>query len=174
MVPELKRLQLSALFSYLAKQGALSNAFNHKKAFSLAAVSKRLRVAKYKLTKPLKFRTTRAINFRKNFVKLRKLYFDRLRTSFFFNRVRPQAAKRLLSRFFNKNNLALNLMFNLNPHKLVCRIFPFMDRFLLRTIIRRGELFVNNVQLGLSFNTLKLGDFVRMALSKQFLKAYTN
>ena len=90
----------------------------------------------------------RALNFRKQFVRLRRLYFKRLRLSFFFGHIRPKTAKRLLARFANKSNLALNHIFSLNPHKLVCRVFPFMDRFLFRTLIRRGEVYVNERRLG--------------------------
>ena len=137
MVPELQRLQLSAIFRYLSKQGTVGRLRGRAHKFKLSALSQRLQGVHYGLLKPLKFRSTRAINFRKNFVRLRRLYFERLRTSFFFGRIRPQKAKRLLSRFANKRNLALNLLFSLNPHKLVCRVFPFMDRFLLRAFIRR-------------------------------------
>ena len=148
MVPELQRLQLSALFRYTAKQGTLGRPKAQRHPFKLSSFERQLQTTRYGLIKPLKFKTTRAINFRKNFLRLRRLYFERLRTSFFFGRIRPKTARRLLARFSNKRNLALNLMFSLNPHKLICRVFPFMDRFLLRTLIRRGEVFVNNQQLG--------------------------
>lgn len=175
MVPELKRLQLSAISVYLSKQGRqmrLRKLRLRPKRFSLGAVSNLLKRPRYKLNRPKKFRNTRAMNFRKNFIKLRRLYFERLKNSFFAGRIRPKAARRLLARFANKNNLALNLMFNLNPHKLVCRVFPFIDRFLLRHLIKRGELFVNARHLGPWFSTLKEGDIIRIARSRRFFATY--
>lgn len=170
MVPELQRLQLGAIFRYLNKQGKLGRSDAH--SFRLSAFGARLHPTRYGLCRPLKFRSTRALNFRKNFLRLRRLYFKRLRTSFFFGRIRPKTARRVLARFANKRNLALNLMFSLNPHKLVCRVFPFLDRFLLRTLVRRGEIYVNGRQLGPWFDSLKLGDLVRLAGSKTFFRVY--
>lgn len=173
MVPELQRLQLSAIFRYLSKQGKLGRPQAKPKPFRLSALEARLRPTRYGLLRPLKFRTVRALNFKKNFLRLRRLYFKRLRSSFFFGRIRPKTAKRLLARFANKRNLALNRIFSLNPHKLVCRVFPFMDRFLFRNLIRRGEVYVNGRRLGAWFDTLKLGDMVRLAASKTFFRFYT-
>lgn len=173
MVPELQRLQLSAIFRYLSKQGTAGRARPRRQSFKLSLLARRLQPIRYGLRRPLKFRTTRAINFRKNFLRLRRLYFERLRKSFFIGRIRPKTARRLLARFANKRNLALSLMFSLNPHKLVCRVFPFMDRFLLRTLVRRGEVYVNDRCMGPWFATLKLGDLVRLSCSKSFFKAYT-
>lgn len=172
MVPELQRLQLSALFRYLSKQGSLRRPAPLPKAFRLSAFTQRLQPVRYGLLRPGKFRNTRAINFRKNFLRLRRLYFERLRTSFFFGRIRPKTARRLLARFAHKRNLALQVMFSLNPHKLVCRVFPFLDRFLLRTLIRRGEVYVNGQRMGSWFATLKLGDMVRLSKSKSFFRSY--
>lgn len=148
MVPELQRLQLSAIFRYLSKQGKLGRPQVKPQPFRLSALTAKLQPTRYGLLRPLKFHAMRALSFRKNFVRLRRLYFKRLRSSFFFGRIRPKTAKRLLARFANKRNLALNHIFSLNPHKLVCRVFPFMDRFLSRTLIRRGEVYVNNRRLG--------------------------
>ena len=173
MVPELQRLQLSAIFRYLSKQGTVGRPSIRPRPFALSRLASRLRPTRYGQRRPLKFRTTRAINFRKNFLRLRRLYFERLRKSFFVGRIRPKNAKRLLARFANKRNLALNLMFTLNPHKLVCRVFPFMDRFLLRTFVKRGEVYVNNRRMGPWFATLRLGDLVRLSCSKAFFKSYT-
>lgn len=172
MVPELQRLQLGAIFRYLNKQGKLGRVRLRPSTFKLSVFGSRLRSVRYGLLRPLKFRSTRAINFRKNFLRLRRLYFKRLRTSFFFGRIRPQTARRVLARFTNKRNLALNLMFSLNPHKLACRVFPFMDRFLLRRLVQRGEVYVNGRQLGPSFDSLKVGDLVRLAGSKAFFRIY--
>ena len=172
MVPELQRLQLSAIFRYLSKQGMLGLPAPEITPFKLSFFEAQLRPTRYGLCKPFKFHTTRAINFRKNFLRLRRLYSERLRKSFFISSIRPRNARRLLARFANKRNLALNLLFSLNPHKLVCRVFPFMDRFLLRTFIQRGEIYVNNRRLGPWFDTLKLGDIVRLSCSKSFFRTY--
>lgn len=172
MVPELQRLQLSAIFRYLSKQGKLGRPQAQPKPFRLSVLATRLSPTRYGLLRPLKFRTLRALNFKKNFLRLRRLYFKRLRSSFFFGRIRPKTAKRLLARFSNKRNLALNIIFSLNPHKLICRVFPFMDRFLFRKLVRRGEVYVNERQLGAGFDALKLGDMVRLAASKTFFRFY--
>lgn len=172
MVPELQRLQLSAIFRYLSKQGKVGRPQAKSRPFKLSAFAARLSLTSYGLLRPLKFRNLRALNFKKNFLRLRRLYFKRLRSSFFFGRIRPKTARRVLARFANKRNLALNIIFSLNPHKLVCRVFPFMDRFLFRTLVRRGEVYVNGRRLGPWFDSLKLGDLVRLASSKVFFTAY--
>lgn len=148
MVPELNRLQLSAISTYLGKQGVLNQRPRKVRSFRLSSFTFSVRPGRYGLRRPFKFRNTRAINFRKNFLRLRRLYFKRLRISFFLGRVRPKTARRLLARFANKRNLAMKLMFSLNPHKLACRVFPFMDRRLLRVLIKRGEVYVNGRQMG--------------------------
>lgn len=84
MVPELQRLQLSAIFRYLNKQGKLGRRQARSGQFKLSGLLSRLQPTRYGLRRPLKFRTTRALSFRKNFLRLRRLYFKRLRSSFFW------------------------------------------------------------------------------------------
>lgn len=171
LAPDPVRRQLKAYFHFLGRRKRPKKVRNKLRP-QITTLYKKFNALKRSFYWRKKFRKKAAINFRRSFRLWKKRYFHGIKRSFYLGKVRPVKVKRLLARFVGKHLLAVGLLLNFNPIRLITRLFPFFDRFFIRQLAVSGLLWINFKQLSIKMSGLTVGDFVHIAWTPKFVRFY--